>query len=154
MNLIKEEIRTFNIGLIPIGTPYWLTSALRRQDSAQRVGSIAISFATEEEAKRAIAKRLYIAGISTRVEEFYSTAPTTQCPNCLGFGHLPNRCRRSIVCSFCAENHPSKEHTCSQCTIKGTSCRHLVPKCTNCQGPHVATNPTCEVRKALFNTTL
>ena len=44
MNLIKEEISTFNKGLTPIGTPYWLTPPDKRV--SQRAGSIAVAFAT------------------------------------------------------------------------------------------------------------
>ena len=75
MALVKDEISTFNKGLNPIGTPYWLTSAEKRL--GQRAGSVAVAFATREEANRAIRNRLYIAGISVRVEQLYSTAPTT-----------------------------------------------------------------------------
>jgi hypothetical protein len=31
MSLIVDEIKTFNKGLTPIGSPYWLTSAENRQ---------------------------------------------------------------------------------------------------------------------------
>jgi hypothetical protein len=154
MNLIKEEIRTFNKGLIPISTPFWITSQERRQDPYQRVGSVAVAFSTELEAKRAIQNRLYIAGVSVRVQKYISVAPTLQCPNCQGYGHLPNRCRQKLACSLCAEPHNTQSHVCSLCKAKGTSCKHLVPKCSNCQGPHKAIDPCCEVRKALFNTTL
>lgn len=154
MSQISEEIRTFNKGLIPINTPFWITSKEKRQDPLQRVGSVAIAFSTELEAKRAIQNRLYIAGISVRVEKYISVSPMLQCPNCQGYGHLPNRCRQKLACSLCAESHNTQIHACSLCKAKGTSCKHLVPKCANCQGPHKATDPCCEVRKALFNTTL
>ena len=62
MELVVDEIKTFNTGLTPIGTPYWLTLAENR--ASQRAGSIVVAFATAEEAKRAIRHRLYIAGIS------------------------------------------------------------------------------------------
>ena len=75
MSLVVEEIQTFNKGLTPIRTPYWLTSPDKRQN--QRAGLVVVAFATEEEANRAIRHRLYIAGISVRVLKFYSIAPTT-----------------------------------------------------------------------------
>jgi hypothetical protein len=75
MALVIEEIKTFNQGLTPIGTPYWLTSADKRLN--QRAGSIVVAFATAEEANRAIRHRLYIAGISVRVEKLYSIALIT-----------------------------------------------------------------------------
>ena len=62
MELVIDEIKTFNKGLTPIGTPYWLTSQEKRAN--QRAGSIVVSFATLEEANKAICYRLYIARIS------------------------------------------------------------------------------------------
>ena len=80
--MIIDEIRTFNknLDLNPIGTPYWITSSERRP--FQRVGSVAIAFSIEAEANRAIRNRLYIAGISVRVEKLFSTARTTQYSKC------------------------------------------------------------------------
>ena len=80
MALIIEEIKTFNKDLVPIGIPYWLTSAEKRLN--QYAGSVVVAFATPEEANRAIQHRLYIAGTSVRVEKLYSTASTTQCQKC------------------------------------------------------------------------
>ena len=62
MALIIDEIKTFNKGLLPIGTPYWLTSAEKRLH--QLAGSVVVAFATEAEASQAIRHRLYVAGIS------------------------------------------------------------------------------------------
>jgi hypothetical protein len=154
MALVKEEISTFNVGLKPIGTPYWLTPLSRRQDPTQRAGTVALAFATEAEAKRAIQKRLYIAGISARVEKLYSLPPSTQCPKCQSYGHLENKCKQKLACALCSEEHHTRDHTCSQCKAKGSSCKHLTPKCSNCQGSHPATSLTCEIRKALKTTTL
>ena len=52
MDLIKDEIRTFNKGLNPVGTPYWLTPANKRPH--QLAGSVVVAFATLEEANKAI----------------------------------------------------------------------------------------------------
>lgn len=147
MALVIEEIRTFNKGLKPIGSPYWLTSAEKR--ATQRAGSVAVAFATKEEADRAIQNRLYIAGISVRVEKLYSTAPTTQCQNCQGFGHLENHCKKRPVCRFCGENHATQQHHCNSCRTKGAKCQHLAPKCGNCNESHTADYKSCEVLLAI-----
>lgn len=113
MDLVVDEIQTFNKGLTPIGTPYWLTSSDKRQN--QRAGSVVVAFATEEEASRAIRNRLYIAGISVRAEKLYSTAPTTQCQKCQGFGHLDSYYKRTPTCKLCAGDHATKQHFCNTC---------------------------------------
>ena len=147
MDLIKEEISTFNKGLTPIGTPYWLTPSDKRV--SQRAGSVAVAFATQEEANKAIYNRLYIAGISTRVEKHYSTAPTTQCNKCQGFGHLDSYCRKHEKCRLCGESHATSQHYCKTCKTKGTSCLHLAPKCINCKESHQANSKLYEVFLAI-----
>ena len=149
MALILDEIKTFNKGLNPIGTPYWLTSSDKR--SIQRAGSVAIAFSTEEEANKAIRHRLYIAGISVRAEKLYSTAPTTQCSNCQGFGHLDHYCKRTSMCRLCGERHATQQNYCKTCNIKGTKCIHLAPKCYNCKEAHTADTRSCEVLLAIKN---
>jgi hypothetical protein len=75
MELVKSEIRTFNTNYHPIGTLYWLSIAENR--AIKRAGTIVVVFGTEKEAQRAIRNRLFIAGISIRVEKLHSTPPTT-----------------------------------------------------------------------------
>jgi hypothetical protein len=52
MDLVVEEITTFNKDLVPIRTPYWLTPLENRL--VQRAGSVVIAFVTTNEASRAI----------------------------------------------------------------------------------------------------
>lgn len=147
MALIKDEITTFNHGFTPIGTPYWLSSAENRAN--KRAGSVAVAFATEEEATRAIRHRLYVAGISVRVERLYTAAPTAQCYKCQGFGHLEQYCKNSPKCRFCSEHHATKLHACNNCNTKGAKCCHLAPKCANCSQAHTADSKACEVLLAI-----
>ena len=113
---------------------------------------------TEQEASRAIRNRLYIAGISVRVEKLYSTAPTTQCSKCQGFGHLDSYCKRPASCRLYGDRHTTRQHACTSCSAKATRCAHLVPKCTNCKEAYTADYKACEVLLAIktkaTNTTL
>jgi hypothetical protein len=77
MELVIDEVKTFNKGLNPIGTPYWLSSPENR--ATYRGRSVVITFTIAEEANRAIRYRLYIAGISIRIEKLYSIASIIQC---------------------------------------------------------------------------
>lgn len=143
MNAIKDEVVTFNTGLKPIGIPHWISTKESRQ--IKKSGSVAIAFATEEEANRAIRNRLYIAGISVRVSKFYSVAPSTQCNRCQAYGHLDSYCRKDPKCRLCGADHATETHYCSVCKAKGKTCAHLAPKCVNCTGNHQASSKTCEV---------
>jgi hypothetical protein len=149
MDLIVEEITIFNKDLVPIGTPYWLTPPEKRLN--QRAGSVVVAFATAIEASRAIRHRLYVAGISARVEKLYSTAPTTQCSKCQGFGHLDNYCKRTPRCRLCGELHATHQHTCNTCRIKGSKCAHLAPNCVNCKEAHTSDYKSCEFLLAIKN---
>jgi hypothetical protein len=78
--ILKEEIPTFNNGIKIVGNPYWLTKEEKR--SEQLSGSACIAFASEQEAQRAIRGKLFLLGISVRVEKLHSTPASTQCPSC------------------------------------------------------------------------
>ena len=147
MDLIVDEIKTFNKGLTPIGTPYWITPKENRAN--QRAGSVVVAFTTPEEANRAIRHRLYVGGISVRVEKLYTTAPTIQYKKCQGFGHLDSYCKRTPICRLCSESHATPQHACTTCSTKGSRCAYLVPKCTNCKGAHTADARECEVLLAI-----
>lgn len=147
MALVIDEIKTFNKGFTPIGTPYWLTPKENRKN--QRAGSVVVAFATANEAQRAIRDRLWIAGISARVEKLLSVASSTQCPKCQGFGHLESRCKYPIACKLYGKDHPMAFHKCGTCKIQGQKCNHLIPYCTNCKGPHSADSKNCEIYLAI-----
>lgn len=145
--MVKHEIQTYNKGLSPIGQPYWLTPASRMQ--TQRAGTIVVAFATEREATTAIRNRLYFAGRSLKVEALHRVAPSAQCKNCQGFGHLDARCRKKACCCLCAESHHTDQHVCSSCSTKGKTCVHTLLKCANCDKTHTANDPKCEVFRAI-----
>jgi hypothetical protein len=147
MELVIDEIQTFNKGLKPIGTPYWLTTPEKRAN--QRAGSVVVAFATTEEASKAIRNRLYIGGISVRVEKLHSTLPTTQCTKCQGFGHLDQYCKRQPTCRLCGDKHTTTQYIYNTCTAKGTKYAHLVPKCSNCKGSYTSDYKLCKVLIAI-----
>ncbi|KAF1934721.1 hypothetical protein EJ02DRAFT_294274, partial [Clathrospora elynae] len=99
-----------------VGNPFWLTNEERRRQ--QTTGSVCIAFATEQEAQRAIHNKLYLLGISVRVEKMHSTPASTQCQNCQRFGHTEERCSNSMACKICAEPHPTYLHKCNTCSTK------------------------------------
>lgn len=147
LSSVPSEIALYNDGLKVIGDPYWLTSAEKRQ--SQKAGSIVVAFTSEKEASFCIRNRVYIAGISARVEKVYSTPVNAQCRQCQGFGHLQNRCRNQTKCQLCGEGHPTIQHLCNICQTEGKKCVHTVPKCANCREAHTADAKDCEVRLAI-----
>ena len=152
MDLVVEEIRTFNKGLTPIGRPYWATPKEKRDSGLVSTGTIIVAFPTEEQATKAINNRLYIAGISAKVAKYIATSSTAQCNICAGYGHSETLCKRAPKCILCAEEHNMKQHYCLICKKKGEKCSHLSLKCANCKSTtHSANSKLCEVYLAIKN---
>lgn len=149
LDIIKNEIETFNKGLKVVGKPYWLTKPDRRQQ--QETGTICVAFATEREAMQAIRNRLFVLGISVRAEKLHATPPTSQCQKCQRFGHSETRCSNAHTCKICAGRHATTVHKCNICNAKGRSCVHTIPHCANCKGTHTADSKLCEIYKAKLN---
>ena len=62
-----------------------------------------------------------------------------QCFKCFKFYHDTNQCSdNKQYCSRCAKEHHY------------TDCKSRTVKCKNCDGPHVAIAPSCQVRKAVI----
>ena len=142
LEVLKEEIETFNKGLKIVGSPFWLTPEARREN--QNFGSACVAFATEEEAQRAIRGKLYILGQSLRAEKLRVINNSKQCLKCQGFGHLEARCTK-IACQICSEAHHTSLHKCKSCPAKGKACVHTIFKCVNCSKPHAANSPSCDI---------
>ena len=63
---VAEEVKQFNAGLTPIGTPIWLTG---QHHWGKKAGaSVLLAFPTKEQATRAIWDRLWIGATSVRVK--------------------------------------------------------------------------------------
>jgi hypothetical protein len=152
MDLIVSEIKTFNKGLTPIGRPYWATSQESRNSGLVRTGTVIVAFPTEEQAKKAIYNRLYIAGSSTKVAKYIATPSTAQCIKCAGFGHSNLLCKREVKCILCAKGHALNQHKCLICKNTGIKCIHLIPKCANCNSTtHSANSKLCDIYIAIKN---
>ena len=144
LQVLHNEIPTYNKGQTIVGNPYWLTKNWK----SKQTSSIVVAFKTEEEAKK-IGSRITILGQSLQTEKYRSTPPTTQCSNCQAFGHNASRCRNQAACQLCAESHTTAQHNCSSCSTKGKPCRHTLPKCYNCKKPHFANSKDCEIFLAI-----
>jgi hypothetical protein len=155
MDLVLEEIKTFNKGLEPIGQPYWATSKEKRDSGLQRAGSVVVAFPTEAQANRAIKNRLLIAGISAKVVKYHTISSTAQCTRCAGYGHLDSICKKDPKCLLCGEGHVTENHYCSICKKKGKKCPHVTTKCSNCLSTtHSASSKQCEVYLAIKQATI
>lgn len=146
LDVLGSEIRIFN-GLTIVGKPYWLSYESNRRE--KMTGSICVAFASQKDADQAIRRPFYIFGIPLKVEKAHSTPPSTQCKHCQRFGHTDTDCHHAIACKFCSAEHSTPQHSCNICNTKGRTCKHLIPKCANCTGPHMANSIDCETLLAV-----
>lgn len=134
LDLLKQEIITYN-GIQPIAVN-WLSSIQNR--GSKKHASIVLAFDTEAAAQKAIKNKLFIAGISVRTAKYEEKNANIQCQKCQKFGHTTHSCKSLAVYQFCAQNHPTRLHTCKICEIVGEICIHTTVKCSNCAGNHAA----------------
>ena len=148
MNLLKEEIETYNDGVILLDSPRYTLHPDKRGDKT--CGSAVIALATEAKVKEIARRGIIVAGERKKAKEYHSARPTDQCTNCLGFGHAWQRCSASAKCNLCGLSHATRDHTCPQCPSKrGKPCTHYNTACANCDGPHKASDPQCPTLTAL-----
>ena len=144
LDLLKQEIITYN-GIQPIAVN-WLSSIENRNQ--KKHASIVIALDTEAAAQKVIKNKLFIAGISVRTAKYEEKNDKIQCQKCQKFGHTTSSCKNLVICQFCAQNHPTRLHTCKICETVGEFCPHTIVKCSNCAGNHAANSKDCAVLTA------
>ena len=145
LQLIKQEVETFNAGLTPIAVN-WISSAANR--ASKQHGSVVIAFDNKDMATKALKQRLMIAGMPVRTAEYEEPKSNEQCQKCQKFGHLSNSCKNKPICQFCSGDHITRLHRCAFCAAMGQVCEHTIYKCANCSGNHRASSIECGERPA------
>jgi hypothetical protein len=140
LDILKSEIETFNPRLKLMRNPIWLSKEENR--AQKRHSSILIHLEDEEMARKALNARVFIAGVSCRVQKFIPRH--TQCEKCQKYGHTRPYCQGEIQCSICAQDHETIEHKCNICEVSGQECPHIIATCANCRGNHKANDKKCE----------
>ncbi len=149
MQLVKDEVETFNKDIKLAILSHWLTSEEARQEKQHE--SIVLTVKTEQEVQKALQNKLIVAETSVRTAVYSTCKLTDQCRKCQKFEHFHTMCKNKDTCQFCAENHNTREHDCFLCflTSKETTCAHIVYKCSNCDEKHQANSAECSVFKTL-----
>ena len=93
--------------------------------------------------KIALFNGIFFGRIRIRCEPFRPAPSITQCYQCQGFNHIAKDCKSQVKCMRCAKPHKS-----SECPGKGKD--SFKPKCTNCNGEHVAASRECPKYKEQF----
>ena len=141
----------------------WLNSERTIQEGHEsgRMKTATVVFAVRDRTTAAeIAKgAIRLGGKQTATTTFVEDLRTAQCETCCGWGHVGSHCHynNGRRCGMCAGQHTTPEHRCNVtgCTAKkGKVCKHLIPKCANCNGEHFAFSPRCEHKQTTRRTTV
>ena len=104
---------------------------------------VVVEFDQEQDMKIALFNGIFFGRIRIRCEPFRPAPSITQCYQCQGFNHIAKDCKSQDKCMRCAKPHKS-----SECPGKGKD--SFKPKCTNCNGEHVAASRECPKYKEQF----
>lgn len=140
LEMLKDEIETFNPYMKLMRLPQWLADEPTRNQKAH--SSIVIHLENEAMATRALKGEVRIAGVACRAATYIYKH--TQCQKCLKFGHTQPYCKREARCLICAQNHMTKQHRCNICQITAKECPHFTLCCSNCGGAHKADDKKCK----------
>ena len=124
---IKTELAKSNIKI---------NKVQRLKFNGQPTRKVVIEFENEQDMKIALFSGIYFGRIRIRCESYRTTPPVTQCYKCQGFNHIAKDCKKEQKCVRCAGAHKSTE-----CPDKDKA--SLKPKCSNCNGDHVASSREC-----------
>ncbi len=145
LNMLQNEIETFNPQLKLMKKPAWLCSEENRQIKMHAFIVIAVENASQ--AEYALHRKLCIAGLWLKTDKYENSTEKSQCQNCQRWGHLTKLCKSSAICQICAEYHATYLHKCNICKTTGKECPHTILKCANCKENHKADNNLCGFSK-------
>ena len=138
--------------------PRWLLPDEKRQspkqNGAQRsASSVVVTFRGNLTLTSLGVREIVICSRACRLTPYLPFSAGTQCGKCYKLGHPTAMCKDILpTCGVCAEQHASKDHTCSIPGCPGkTRCTHRI-KCATCGNPHKAWDIQCPTKVAARST--
>jgi hypothetical protein len=158
LRTLRQEIEAENPGVIvPMAVQWmrpWKHISERWQAGEIKASSAVVVIRDREAATKILATGLKAAGKRYDCERYERVGADTQCRNCCEWGHIEARCPLASVgkakCSYCAGSHRTELHQCTviDCSAaKGKVCKHIIPKCANCDESHFSHNNVCGNKK-------
>jgi hypothetical protein len=146
LELLQQELTTYNSGLTLATVPRWLTKPDQRKE--KKASSVVIALSGNRAQEVAARPRLFAFSATLRCERKLRFGPSTQCANCQLFGHHTTKCTNAAACRWCAGTHLTGAHSCptSTCSTNGRPCAHTLAKCAVCLGPHESHFKDCTLR--------
>jgi len=112
-----------------------------KQNGEIAASSVVFVVKRSKVAQSSVKKGIKAAGVWYQVETYTNDGPDSRCELCCGWGHIETKCASEPKCGYCSGHH----WTCDQkynvvgCTAKkGSLCGHMLEKCPNCKGNHIA----------------
>ncbi|KAK6984257.1 hypothetical protein R3P38DRAFT_3231991 [Favolaschia claudopus] len=111
---VWEELCAMNAEIAKMALqhePRWMRPSEDLTRELRDTSSVIIALRNEDDAKHLVKKGPVNAfGGFCDVKKHSETPPTQQCNKCWGFGHTKLRCKSTVRCRLCAENHDEKDH--------------------------------------------
>jgi len=158
LRILRQEIEAENPGVIvPMAVQWirpWKTINERWQGGEINASSAVVVIQDRQTAMKILTTGLKMAGKRHDCERYERMGADSQCGNCCEWGHIEARCPLAAGgqarCSYCAGSHRTEVHQCTvtDCSAaKGRVCKHIIPKCANCDESHFAHNNVCGNKK-------
>ena len=145
LDVIRRDVEEYCPGAKLGQTPRWLAPLDSRKDKT--ASTIVLAFLGVVTFSTLGGRTLRVGNRSCNLSTYIQYGSQTQCTNCQVLGHPKEFCNANPICVVCAGDHLTKDHQCPTNTCKGGYlCLHQPLKCSNCQGPHRASNRNCPVR--------
>jgi len=142
---IPEEFEVENEGIVICTQVRWMAnrhnSRERRQNGEIAASSVVFVVKGCKVAQTLLKKGIKAAGVWYQVETYMNEGHDSRCELCWGWGHIENKCSSKPKSGYCSGHHRTSDHKCNVvgCTAKqGSLCGHMLEKCPNCKGNHIA----------------
>jgi len=142
---MREEFEMESKGVTIPTQERWLANPCaireRRQNGEIAASSVVFVLKGSKVAKGLVKKGIKAAGVWYQVEVYTNAGPDSRCELRCGWGHIENKCGSKPTSGYCSGHHWTSNHKCNVvgCTAKqGSLCGHMLEKCPNCKGNHIA----------------
>ena len=147
---MREKFDAENEGVAIPTYVRWLANprAVRDRRPNGEIAASSVGFVVKgSKVEKGLAKKgIKAAGVWYRVETYTNAGPDSRCELCCGWGHIENKCSSKPTYGYCAGHPWTSDHKCTVvgCTAKhGSLCGHMLEKCPNCKGNHIAFSNRC-----------
>jgi len=143
---LRQELQAENEGVVSPLAISWIGApkdVQTKKAEGKQASSVVFAVKGSKMVENVLKGGLRVAGVKFDVERFMTAGPDLFCRVCITWGHVEAKCGalKMPACMLCAGQHLTKDHKCNVVGCKanaGKNCTHIVDKCVNYKGNHIA----------------